>query len=655
MCGICGTFNFSKKQIDLNLLKKRVLSLRHRGPEEFGVYYNEKVALAHARLSIIDLKGGQQPIHNEIKTIWVICNGEIFNYVELREDLIKKGHKFYTKSDTEVLIHLYEEKGIDFLQGLNGQFAFALWDIKNQQMILARDRVGIRPLFYAINEGSLLFGSEIKSIFVDPKITRQIDPDGLNELFTFWATMPPRTIFKNIYELPPGHYLICKNKNINLSRYWQLNFGPDEPNISEAHYQEQLFDLIKDSIRLRLRADVPVAAYLSGGLDSSFITAIIKKYFNNQLKTFSVSFRDKNYDESNFQQQMVDFLAVDHKKVNCSYSDISKIMPQVIWHTEKPLIRTAPAPLFLLAKLVRDNGIKVVITGEGADEILAGYDLFREMKIRRFWAKEPNSKIRPQLLRKLYNHLPNWPKKTSVFLESFYRADLLKTDKLYYSHLPRWSTTQWITNLFSDSLKEQLKVHDVYSGFLPNLPAGFSVWDDLSKAQYIEMITLLSGNLLSSQGDRMMMAHSVEGRMPFLDYRVIEFCAKIPPRLRLKVFQEKYILKQIASPLIPQAITQRIKQGYRAPDAASFFGEKTPAYIEDLLCEENLHKTGYFSPKAVEALVNKCKVIDISKLSARQNMAIVGVITTLLVEKLFIRDFKTEIDKNTFDNIKIIN
>lgn len=642
MCGICGTLNLNKNhKIDVNLLKRMALAIRHRGPDEFGIYKGGDIGLGHARLSIIDIEGGQQPIHNEDRTVWVVFNGEIFNYIELREDLLKKGHKFYTKTDTEALVHLYEEKGPGFLNELNGQFAFAIWDCKARRLMLARDRLGIRPLFYTTVDGSLLFASEIKSIFADRRVRREIDAYGLDQLFTFWAAMPPQSVFKNILELPPAHYLIAEKGGITVKRYWELDFysyreGADA--VNEERLGEQLLDLLKDSIKLRLRADVPVACYLSGGLDSSLVTALAKKYFKNKLQTFSVNFSDRNFDEGNFQRLAAEHIGTEHKMITCDYASIGKIMPQVVWHAEKPLIRTAPAPLFLLSRLVRKNHIKVVLTGEGADEMLAGYDLFREAKIRRFWAKKPDSKLRPQLMRKLYSYIPNWPKTTSAFLEGFYRNHLLKTESKYYSHLPRWDVTSRIKTLFSKDIKGRLADYKSEERLESNLPARFSQWDELSQAQYIEIITLLSGNLLSSQGDRMMMANSVEGRFPFLDYRVVEFCAKLPPELKLKVMNEKYLLKKIAKPYLPEEIRSRKKQAYRAPESASFFNGKSNTYVDDLLSEENLKKTRYFNPALTAKLARKCKTADTNQLSAKDNMAITGVITTLLLDKLFLKN-----------------
>jgi asparagine synthase (glutamine-hydrolysing) len=336
------------------------------------------------------------------------------------------------------------------------------------------------------------------------------------------------------------------------------------------------------------------------------------------------------------------FLGTDHKEIRCDYADIGKIMPDIIWHAEKPLIRTAPGPLFLLAKLVRENNIKVVLTGEGADEILAGYDLFREMKIRRFWAKYPDSPRRPKLFGKLYSYLPNWSKKANPFLTSFYRTNLLETDTLYYSHIPKWKTTESIKLFFSPAMKEELSQSRGMDTILDHIPEKFSSWDTLSQAQYLESMTLLSGNLLSSQGDRMMLGHSVEGRFPFLDVRVMEFCTKIPACLRLKVMNEKYLLKKIAKPFLPREIIERTKQGYRAPDSASFLKGKALDYVDDMLSEENITRAGYFSADAVAGLVAKCKRFDVATLSAKDNMAIVAIITTMLLDELFVKNFNPD-------------
>src|ERR1017187_3276477 len=404
MCGIAGMFNLrSKQRVAEKDLRQMLAMIRHRGPDEFGIYLDDPVGLGNARLSIIDLSTGQQPISNEDGNLWIVFNGEIFNYVELRPELEARGHRFTTTSDTEVLLHAYEEFGPQCLERLNGQFAFAIWNEQEQTLFMARDRLGVRPLFYTFSQGDLIFGSEIKAILADRRVRAEIDPVVLAQVFTFWGPLAPRTIFRDIVEIPPGHYLLAQGDKIVVKNYWQINFAPagtDQPQKSLEDYEEEFSRLLVDAAKVRLRADVPVGAYLSGGLDSSIIASIIRNFTSNRLDTFSIAFDDVHFDESAFQRRMAGFLGTEHQVVHATHADIGRVFPDVVWHTEVPLMRTAPAPMFLLSKLVRDSGFKVVLTGEGADEFLAGYDIFKEAKIRRFWAREPESKFRHLLLKR---------------------------------------------------------------------------------------------------------------------------------------------------------------------------------------------------------------------------------------------------------------
>ncbi|MCK5193609.1 MAG: asparagine synthase (glutamine-hydrolyzing), partial [Desulfobulbaceae bacterium] len=462
----------------------------------------------HARLSIIDLEGGWQPIHNEDKTIWVIFNGEIFNYIELRRELEQRGHTFYTNSDTEVIVHLYEEKKEKCLQDLNGQFAIALYDVREKSLFMARDRMGIRPFFYTIHNGTFFFGSEIKSIFAaDSLIPREINSQVLLEIFTCWMPCGEDTVFKGISQLEPGHWMRIDQKGkLTSQEYWDIPFVSLDSNSikSEREYGEQLRELLVDSVRLRLRADVPVGAYLSVGLDSSAITSLVHHYTDNPLKTFSVTFSDKLYDEKAEQNAMVEYLGTDHHEVHCNYQTIGDAFPDVIWHTETPILRTAPTPLYLLSGLVRQNQFKVVLTGEGADEILGGYDIFKEAKIRHFISRFPDSSIRPLLLKRLYPYLALSPTKSSAYARKFFDTDADPTD-LFYGHRPRWKTTSRTSVFFGDVLKHvdtgrfEDKLHKRFAHKLKGL-------DYLSRAQYLESKLLLGNYLLSSQGDRMAMA-----------------------------------------------------------------------------------------------------------------------------------------------------
>jgi len=639
MCGIAGLWNFNGKLADAERLRQMIALLRHRGPDACGVYTDRDFGLAHARLKIIDLEGGQQPMANGDGTLWITFNGEIFNYVELRDELTQRGRKFRTSSDTEVILQMYEEKGEECVQWFNGQWAFAIWDARKRRLFLSRDRMGIRPLFYARTDEALVFGSEIKALLAHPGVPRELDPVGLDQVFTFWYTLAPRTAFQGIHELPAGHSMTVENGKVDLHRYWQLSFdGNGEPDRSEQRYVDELRDLLTDATRIRLRADVPVGAYLSGGIDSTVIAALAKDCVGTRLKTFSVAFESAEFDESRYQKDAVKWLQTDHHSVRCSDEDIGREFPAVIRHTEKPILRTAPSPLFYLSRLVREQGYKVVLTGEGSDEVLGGYDLFKEAKIRRFWAAQADSKFRPLLLKRLYPYMDNLQSQSPAYLEAFFRVRPEDVANPFFSHLPRWELTMRLKAFFSLEVQEQLKSYDAPAELRAALPRKFGSWHPFHQAQFLETTGLLPGYILSSQGDRMAMAHSVEGRFPFLDYRVVEFAARVPPQLKMKVLNEKYLLKQAAGNRIPPSVRNRPKQPYRAPDAASFFspdGEARHEYAKKLLSPARIRQDRVFDPRAVEKLVQK--VQRGQAIGVKDNMAVVGILSTQLLVDQFMR------------------
>lgn len=659
MCGIVGTINLTQSgPIQEQTLRQMLAMIRHRGPDEFGIYLDENVGLGNARLSIIDLGGGQQPIPNEDKTLWIVFNGEIFNYVELRPVLEARGHRFSTNADTEVILHLYEEYGPDCLQHLNGQFAIAIWDSKARTLFLARDRVGIRPLFYTITNGALIFGSEIKAILADPRVQAEIDPVSLDQVFTFWSPLAPRTIFKNIFSLPAGHYALVKEGDVAIKPYWELDFpdaaaAPDGRKLEAT--VEEFRELLIDATKIRLRADVPVGAYLSGGIDSSVIAAIIRNYTSNRLDTFSIAFDDPEFDESRYQYQMADFLGTDHQVIQSSYQDIGRVFPDVVRHAETPMIRTAPAPMHLLSGLVRRNNFKVVLTGEGADEFLAGYNIFKEAKVRRFWAKQPESNLRPLLLKRLYPYITSLSGGSGAYVKSFFGEGLTDTGNPGYSHAIRWHNTGRARRFFSDDVRQAAGE----AGHQIDYPANFSRWGALQQAQFLEITTFMTPYLLSSQGDRMGMAHSVEGRFPFLDYRVIEFANKLPADFKLHRLTEKYILKKVAQTWIPAEIWQRPKRPYRAPIHRSFFppaGAEAGlnpdlAYVREMLSERNITEAGFFKPAAVTQLVKK---IDRGlPLSETDDMALAGILSSQLVHFQFVANFEMPAPLTENDNVKV--
>ncbi len=637
MCGIAG-FVGGREAPDAtrHTLERMIRTLRHRGPDGFGYHVGEGVGLAHARLAIIDLATGQQPIRNERGTVCTVLNGEIFNYRELRLGLEAQGHVFYTHSDTEVIVHLYEQHGDDFVDHLNGQFAIALWDSERRRLLLARDRTGIRPLFHAGAAGRLWFGSEVKALLAVLPRLGALDPRGVAQALTYWGAIDPATVFEGVHSVPPGHVLAVEADGRQvLRRYWDWTF-PERPtprpfaSVDEA--AGALRELLVDAVRLQLRADVPVGAYLSGGLDSSGVVALIRHYTNNPLRTFSVAFEDAEFDESRFQAQMVAHLGTDHTTLRCTRRDIGEAFPQLIGHTESPVLRTAGVPLMLLAGDVHAHGFRVVLTGEGADEVFGGYDLFKEAKVRRFWARQPESAWRPRLFERLYGYLAHSPVANAAMAQSFFGRGMEQRDRPVFAHLPRWTTSQRALAFFSPDWRAQVDGWDPLAAFEATLPPAIDRWSPLARDQYVEAHSLLASYLLPMQGDRPAMAHSVEGRFPFLDHRVIEFGNRLPDHWKIRGLSEKDVLRKALAGLLPEDIRQRTKQPYRAPDHASFFFDGEPLdYVADLMSGDSLRGAGYFDAGRVGRLFDKCRRGQ--AIGFADNQAFVGILSTMLVHR----------------------
>lgn len=678
MCGIAGVVDVkgSRGPVSRELLRAMVRSINHRGPDEHGMYRDERAALGHARLSIVDLASGQQPMSNPDGTIWVVFNGEVFNHVELRAELEQKGHTFRTRSDTEVIVHAWQEWGNEAFARFNGQWAVALWHSQRKELVLCRDRLGVRPLYFHEGGGRVRFASEVKALFADPEVVRALDPRGIEETFTFWASRPPTTVYEGVTELPPGRVRVYRSDgSCSESQYWSPSFtkvntvtGERDPKVKEPTVLD--LDTAVEGLRARLdqasslrmlRADVPVGAYLSGGLDSSYIAWLARRAIPGDFHTFSLRFEDTEYDETRYQRLMADVLGTAHHEVVATRKDIAEAFVDVVWHTERPLLRTGPAPLFLLSKLVRDTGLKVVLTGEGSDEVLGGYDIFREAKVRRYWAKEPQSKSRPRLFEKLYPYLSRSPAAARGMAMQFWARGIESPNDPVFSHGPRWSSARALQRYFSQGYTAKLMADarpSPVDALLASLPEEFSRWSPLCRAQYLEMVTLLDPYILSSQGDRMLMAHSVEGRFPFLDPNVVEFAGGLPARFKLSGLDEKHVLKRAAMGALPREIIERTKQPYRAPDALSFVSESPPEWVESVLTERALSEVGVFDPTAARALWQKCQRAlsrGAEQFSNADNMAVVGVLSTQLLHEVMIarpraiaddgREFRTEVHR----------
>ena len=637
MCGITGFYQFNEStDYKISTLRNMLTRIKHRGPDESGIYLSDDIGMGSVRLSIIDLSTGTMPLSSSDDSLWIVFNGEIFNYIELRDELLVKNHTFKTNSDTEVIVHLYEEYGPEFLKKLNGQFAIAIWDKNKQELFLARDRVGIRPLFYTNVGDSFIFGSEIKSFLEFPEYHPKISAKALSEYFTFWTSLSPNTAFEDVFELPAGCYMTINANSKTIKKYWELPIT--KPNEYEFNSLEEAADefesIFTDAVKLRLRADVQVAAYLSGGLDSSITTSFIKKITPDSLRTFSIGFTEKVFDETSYQNIARDYFNTEHSSVMCSAQDISSNFKNVVWHSEAPLLRTAPTPMSILAKSVQDHDIKVVITGEGADELFGGYNIFKETKIKHFWAKDPKSKYRPLLLKKLYPYIPQISKANSNMLKMFFGYKLNETSSPIYSHLLRWNNTSRINNYLSKDYKESIGDFDAISIVEKQLEDKLKGYDYLTKAQWIEINFFMSKYLLSSQGDRMGMANSIEGRYPFLDHRVIEFSMKLDPELKLNGLNEKYLLKKMMKGRLPESILNRSKQAYRAPIQSTFFSEDMPLYLKDMISEEKIADFGVFDLEYVNQLLKKMKLNK--QVSEIDNMAITAILSTQILYDLFI-------------------
>jgi len=606
-------------------------AIAHRGPDESGIAALGGAGLCHTRLSIVGLADGQQPMALDGGRLIIAFNGEVFNYVELREGLIARGRVFRTSSDTEVILHLYDEKGPDCLADLNGDFAFAIWDAPRRRMFLARDRMGVRPLFHTTVGDTLFFASEVKALLQVPGVDAAMDPFALDQIFTLWAPIAPRTAFKGIEELEPGHMMIVEPGGRTIRPYWSLSFpeaGAPSRHGDERAAAEELRALLTDATRLRMRADVPVGSYLSGGLDSSVISALASGMTPETLRTFSVAFDSAEHDESAFQNEVAAALGTLHATVRCGEGDIASVFPDVVRFTERPILRTAPAPLFKLSALVRERGLKVVLTGEGADEVFAGYDIFKEARVRRFCARQPGSRIRPHLFRKLYPYLPGLKQQSAEYLAAFFGAGTDSPEDPLFSHKPRMRATGAAKLFFSADLREQLAGYDAAEDLASRLPEAFSRWHPLHQAQYLESRFLLPGYILSSQGDRMAMAHGIEGRFPFLDHRLVEFAATLPPEMKLKGLVEKHILREATRDLLPESILRRTKQPYRAPDSQSFRGAGEKDYVRDAMSVEKLAAGGLFNPASVSKLFAKSRQQPLT--GFRDNAAFVGILSSQL-------------------------
>ncbi len=586
MCGITGVLPLKGQQrIREEDIRRMADAINHRGPDETSCYVNDQIAFGFKRLSIIDLANGHQPFFSEDKSVILICNGEIYNFKELRSELQAKGHRFKTNCDVEVILFLYLEYGIDCVNQLNGQFAFAIYDSRNHQLFMARDHFGICPLFYTQTDNELIFGSEVKAILQCPDFKKEVDVTGLDQVFSFPGMVSPTTMFKGVRSLKAGYYLIVKNGEALEKEYWDLDYPAadyDYGDKPESYYVERLEECLLQSVKYRLTADVPVGFYLSGGLDSSLIGAMMKSiYPEKRFKSFSIGFpevSDQAHDERSYQQIMVKHLGSVHNEIAFDWSEVDKRLKDAVFYAESPLKETYNTCSLALSASVKGQQTKVVLSGEGADELLGGYVGYRFDKQRHEFASQNGLEelLEEQMRQKLWGD--------SQFFYEKRQHEFKETKQTIYSEHLNQSYHDFDCLEKLEINKERLRGRDIFH-----------------KRSYLDLKLRLSDHLIADHCDRVSYANSVEGRYPFLDIDLLNFIRTIPPHLKLNGLIEKYILKKVAKKYIPSVITDRQKFSFVAPNSTHLLKNNIP-WVEDMLSYDQIKRQGYFNPNVIERL-----------------------------------------------------
>lgn len=599
MCGICGVVSFEPDDaLDNKIIKQMTDSLRHRGPDDEGYYQDTQAALGMRRLSIIDLLTGQQPIANETEKVWVVYNGEIYNFRQLRAELEQRGHVFKTNTDTEIIVHAYEEYGEACVRHFNGMFALAVWDAPNRRLFLARDRVGIKPLYYWVNGNKIVFGSELKALVQHPDVPRRVDPAALDLFLSLEYIPAPRTIYAGICKLLPGHTLVFEPGKLKLSQYWDVPYSPitaDEEACTEA-----LAELIQDAVRIRLVSDVPLGAFLSGGIDSSTVVAYMSQFSSEPVQTFSIGFEDDTYNELPYAEAVARRFETDHhfQVLNPNIADLAE---SLVRHQGEPFADTSIFPTYLVSKLARDS-VKVVLSGDGGDELFAGYDTYLAERLYRYYGWLP-SLLRQQMLPSLANRIPPQPAKKGI-VNKFKR--MVEGGALD----PALQHARWM--IFLDNEEKRLlyqpELRATLDGkFTEALLAGYfdqsARFDRLAQQQYVDIKTYLADDILTKV-DRMSMAVSLEARVPLLDYRIVEFAMNLPSHMKLNGARTKVILRRVAQSLVPEMVLEKPKQGFSIP-MKHWLRSSLKTLMLDLLSPASLQQAGFFNSHTVSAWVQE--------------------------------------------------
>ncbi len=607
MCGITGAaWGSDRSSIDAETLRRMTDSIRHRGPDDSQIYLNpdgrdgegrpQGVALGFRRLSIIDLAGARQPMTNEDGSIWMVFNGEIYNYRDLRHRLDGAGHRFSTDGDGESILHLYEDIGTDCFEHLNGMFAIAIWDSRRGQLVLGRDRLGKKPLYYTVQDGRLLFGSELKCFAEVPGFRREIDPAAIDEFLTYQYIPHPRTIWKGVHKLPPGHFAVFRRGEVLVQRYWQFDPAREEK-IGKREAIERLTELLEDSVRLRLRSDVPLGAFLSGGIDSSLIVALAQRQRDTPVRTFSIGFPDKDFDETRYAAAVAHHVGTDHTRFEVTPDGV-EIIDKLVWHFDEPFGDSSAVPTWYLSELTRRE-VTVALSGDGGDELFAGYDRYRALWLSRLMQQALPIHRLPGV--SLVQRLPDSTK----------RRSMIRRGKRFLEAMGQTASRRYLNwlQIFSESMRAAIYNDDFVSRLPDDDPFEFlnRAWqrsegrDIVTRASLADLETYLPCDLLTKV-DIASMAHGLEVRQPLLDYRLVEFAAALPVKLKFRGGRGKLILQDAFGDLLPKSVWTRRKMGFGVPIAGWFRGSLRPM-LQDVLLAEDARINEFFQPAAIRGLV----------------------------------------------------
>jgi asparagine synthase (glutamine-hydrolysing) len=599
MCGIAGMFGPEGAMSPgerRGLVTQMCSVIEHRGPDDDGFYIDGGLAIGMRRLSIIDLFTGRQPISNEDGSIWIVFNGEIYNFQELRDDLIRRGHTFQTGTDTEAIVHLYEDEGERCVERLRGMFAFAIWDKRERKLFIARDRVGVKPLHYCLVGETLVFASEIKSILQHPAVAREVNLEAISDFLTFGYVPDPASAFRGIFKLEPGHTLTFKDGRLSTRRYWDFQYnqnGGDQSVREESYYTERIRELIAESVRLRLISDVPLGAFLSGGIDSSTVVAMMARQMDRPVKTFSIGFTESSFDELHYARIAARHFGTEHHEFVVT-PDVCKIVEEIIWHHDEPFADVSSIPTYIVSKMAREH-VTVILSGDGGDELFGGYDRYLVDRKREVFERIPRL-LRRNLMLKASRALPR-----ATYGKNFLRNIALDSDARYVDSISCFDQDAK-RNLLSPNVRHWLEGRDSSDAFRKLLAEPHSS-ERLDHLLYLDSKTYLPGDILTKV-DRMSMAHSIEAREPLLDHKLIEFVQTIPASLKLRGSVGKHILKSAMRGLIPDEIINRQKQGFGVP-IRRWFNNELRELLYDTLTDCRTRQRGYFNQKAVEEILEE--------------------------------------------------